>query len=77
MTAPPKEKNRFFLFWFPIIVSVFYIEMLWLIVPEPMFPIIVTLLVSYFVSPFGKEVLVPTAILALLALHGDDRRYGT
>lgn len=66
-------KRRLFLFWFPILASVFYIVMLWLAVPEPMFPIIGGLLLSYFISPFGKEVLIPTAIIALLTLHGSDQ----
>ena len=66
-------KERLFLFCFPILVSAFYIVLLWAVVPESMFPVIGTLLLSYFISPFGKEVLIPTAVIALLALHGPNQ----
>ncbi|KYK29588.1 MAG: hypothetical protein AYK23_01615 [Candidatus Proteinoplasmatales archaeon SG8-5] len=65
--------QRLFLFWFPILVSAFYIVLLWAVVPDPMFPVIGTLLLSYFISPFGKEVLIPTAVIALLTLHGPNQ----
>jgi hypothetical protein len=41
-----------------------------------MFPIFGLLLLSYFISPFGKEVLVPTAIISLLVLHGHRHMVG-
>jgi uncharacterized membrane protein len=66
-------KERLFLFWFPVLVSAFYIVLLWSVVPNPMFLVIGTLLLSYFISPFGKEVLIPTAIIALLTLHGPNQ----
>lgn len=76
MAANGKEDktiSRHILFWIPIFVSAVFVFCLWMFIPEPMFPIIGTLLVSYFISPFGKEVLVPTAIIALLTLHGSGQ----
>jgi hypothetical protein len=58
------------LFFLPIIISFVVIMFMWLLIPEGIFPIIGILLLFYFISPFGKEVLVPTAILALLDYHG-------
>jgi uncharacterized membrane protein len=63
------------LFFLPIIISFVVIMFMWLLIPEDLFPIIGVLLLFYFISPFGKEVLVPTAILALLNYHGDTSMF--
>ncbi len=62
--------RRLGLIGIPIVVSALFILGLWLALSEVVFSIIGLLLLSYFISPFGKEVLVPTAIIGLLALHG-------
>ena len=70
-----EEKWRYFwyrlgLFFTPIIASIIFIILLWLGLEPDMFIIMGVLLLSYFISPFGREVLIPGAIISLLALHG-------
>jgi len=71
------EKDQWSYIWYrlgllfiPIIVSTFFIILIWLGLEPPMFQIIGLLLLSYFISPFGREVLIPAAVISLLALHG-------
>lgn len=70
-----EEKWRYFwhrigLFFVPIIVSIIFIILVWLGLEPDMFTIIGFLLLSYFISPFGREVLIPAAVISLLSLHG-------
>jgi len=62
--------RRLALISIPIMASILFIIALWLTLSDAVFSIIGLLLLSYFISPFGKEVLVPTAIIGLLAIHG-------
>lgn len=62
--------RRLGLITIPILVSTLFILALLLTLSDAVFSIIGLLLLSYFISPFGKEVLVPTAIIGLLAIHG-------
>ena len=62
--------KRLTLFFVPIIVSVITIIMAWLFLPGDLWPIWGLLLLSYFISPFGREVLIPLTVIALLELHG-------
>ncbi len=70
-----EEKWRYFwyrlgLIFIPIIVSIVFITLVWLGLSPAMFTIIGLLLLSYFISPFGREVLIPIAVISLLSLHG-------
>ena len=70
-----EEKWRYFwhrigLFFVPIIISTIFIILVWLGLSPAMFTIIGFLLLSYFISPFGREVLIPMAVISLLSLHG-------
>ena len=62
--------NRLGLFFIPIIVSAIFIILIWLGLEPDMFTIFGLLLLSYFISPFGREVLIPVAVISLLSLHG-------
>lgn len=64
---------RLGLFFIPIIVSTAIIVLMWLGLSPAMFAIIGLLLLSYFISPFGREVLIPMAIISLLGLHGTSQ----
>ena len=73
-----EEKWRYFwhrigLFFIPIIISTIFIILVWLGLEPDMFTIIGLLLLSYFISPFGREVLIPVAVISLLSLHGTDQ----
>ena len=52
----------------PILISAFYLFILFSILEEAVVPVIGLLILSYFISPFGKEVLIPTATIGLLDL---------
>ncbi len=70
-----EKKWRYFwyrlgLFFIPIIISAIFIILIWLGLSPAMFIIIGLLLLSYFISPFGREVLIPVAVISLLSLHG-------
>ncbi len=67
--------HRLVLFFIPIIVSTIFIALLWLGLDQHMFLIIGVLLLSYFISPFGREVLIPIAVISLLGLHGDSQMF--
>lgn len=43
---------------------------MWAVMPGDLFRIIGLLLLTYFISPFGREVLIPIATIALIELHG-------
>lgn len=58
------------LFFIPIIASLIFIIALWTGLEPEMFAIIGLLLLGYFISPFGREVLIPGAVISLLTLHG-------
>ena len=62
--------HRLGLIFIPIIVSILFITLVWLGLEPVMFTIIGLLLLSYFISPFGREVLIPVAVISLLGLHG-------
>ncbi|MDO9538279.1 MAG: hypothetical protein Q7J68_08170 [Thermoplasmata archaeon] len=62
--------KRLTLFFVPIIVSIIFIVMAYLFLPDELWPIWGLLLLSYFISPFGREVLIPLTVIALLELHG-------
>jgi len=64
---------RLGLFFIPIIVSAFFIILIWLGLEPAMFAIIGLLLLGYFISPFGREVLIPVAVISLLSLHGTSQ----
>ena len=64
---------RLGLIFIPIIVSTVFIILIWLGLEPAMFLIIGLLLLSYFISPFGREVLIPAAVISLLALHGTSQ----
>ena len=73
-----EKKWRYFwyrlgLIFIPIIVSTIFIILVWLGLEPDMFVIIGVLLLSYFISPFGREVLIPVAVASLLTLHGTDQ----
>lgn len=51
-------------FFIPIMISAAWISVLWLALPQDYFLIIGALILAYFISPFGREVLIPTAIIA-------------
>ena len=73
-----EKKWRYFwyrlgLIFIPIIVSIIFIILIWLGLSPAMFTIIGLLLLSYFISPFGREVLIPIAVISLLSLHGTDQ----
>ncbi len=62
--------RRLTLFFVPIIASAAYILiMIWLL-PDDLMAIMGLFLLSYFISPFGREVLIPLTTIALLELHG-------
>ena len=65
--------NRVGLIFIPIIVSTVFIILVWLGLSPAMFTIIGLLLLSYFISPFGREVLIPIAVMSLLSLHSTDQ----
>jgi len=69
-------RRRLMLIFVPILVSAAFILALWFSLSDAIFPIFGLLLLSYFISPFGKEVLVPTAIISLLVLHGQRHMVG-
>jgi len=50
-----------------------FIIILWSVLPQGIFYIIGLLLLGYFISPFGREVLIPAAAMSLLELHGMDQ----
>ncbi len=69
----PRGKSlgrRLTLFFLPIAVSIAYILMMYWLMPPELFKIIGIFLLSYFISPFGREVLIPLTTIALLDLHG-------
>lgn len=61
-------KRALFYFLMPIIISAIYLFVLFSTLKEAIVPVIGLLILSYFISPFGKEVLIPTAIIGLLDL---------
>ena len=61
--------RRLALFFLPILISAGYISLLWLILPDAIFLVIGALILSYFISPFGREVLIPTAIIGIMDVH--------
>ncbi len=63
-------RHRLGLFFIPIIASTIVIILIWLALDQVMFGIIGFLLLSYFISPFGREVLIPLTVLSLLSIHG-------
>lgn len=65
--------RRLILFFTPIVVSAVYIILMYLLMPDDIFKIIGLLLLSYFISPFGREVLIPLTVIALLDLHGSGQ----
>ncbi|MDD4307831.1 MAG: small multi-drug export protein [Thermoplasmata archaeon] len=58
------------LFFTPVIASAIYILLMVWLMPNDLLKIIGFLLLSYFISPFGREVLIPLTVIALLELHG-------
>lgn len=75
-----EKKWRYFwyrigLFFIPIIVSTVFIVMIWLALEPDMFLIIGVLLLGYFISPFGREVLIPVTVISLLGLHGMSQMF--
>jgi hypothetical protein len=58
------------LFFLPIIVSAIFLLVFWGVLPEELRPIIGLLLISYFISPLGREILIPITVIAMLGLHG-------
>ncbi|MCK5024692.1 MAG: small multi-drug export protein [Thermoplasmata archaeon] len=64
---------RIGLFFIPIIISAIFIILVWLGLEQSMFVIIGLLLLSYFISPFGREVLIPVAIISFMGLHGTSQ----
>ena len=75
-----EQKWRYFwyrlgLIFIPIIVSIVFITLVWLGLSPAMFIIIGLLLLSYFISPFGREVLIPMAVISLLSLHGTSQMF--
>jgi len=62
--------HRLGLFFIPIIASAIVILFLWLLLEPTMFHIIGLLLLGYFISPFGREVLIPAAVISVLGIHG-------
>jgi len=68
-----RKKNlgrRLTLFFAPIAVSAAYIILMYWLMPPDLFRIIGLLLLSYFISPFGREILIPLTAIALIELHG-------
>ncbi|MBA3045961.1 MAG: small multi-drug export protein [Candidatus Thermoplasmatota archaeon] len=57
-------------FFAPIIASVIFLLVFSAILPNELNTIFGLLLISYFISPFGREVLIPITVIALLELHG-------
>ena len=55
-------------FILPILISALYLIILFGLLDESLWPVIGILILSYFISPFGKEVLIPGAMIGLLAL---------
>ncbi len=55
-------------FMLPILISALYLIMLFGLLDPNLWPVIGALILSYFISPFGKEVLIPIAMLGLLEL---------
>ncbi len=70
MTRKAGFARRLTLFFAPIVVSVLYILMMYWLMPRDLFRIIGLLLLTYFISPFGREVLIPLTVISLLDLHG-------
>ncbi|MCK5397365.1 MAG: small multi-drug export protein [Thermoplasmata archaeon] len=67
--------KRLGLFFIPVIVSTIFIILMWLGLEPDMFAIIGLLLLSYFISPFGREVLIPAAVISLLGFHGINHMF--
>ena len=57
-----------FYFVLPILISALYLIILFGLLDDSLWPVIGLLILSYFISPFGKEVLIPAAMIGLLAL---------
>ncbi len=57
-----------FYFILPILISALYLIILFGLLDESLWLVIGILILSYFISPFGKEVLIPVAMIGLLAL---------
>ncbi len=55
-------------FFLPILISAIYLFVLFSLVRNSIWMIVGVLILSYFISPLGKEVLIPGAMLALLDL---------
>ncbi len=62
--------KRLGLFFLPIIASVIFLLVFGALLPDEMNAIFALLLLGYFMSPLGREVLIPITIIALLELHG-------
>jgi len=65
--------RRITLFFTPIVASAIYILLMIWFLPDDILKIIGFLLLSYFISPFGREVLIPLTVIALLDLHGSGQ----
>lgn len=65
-----KDEFRIVLFFLPIFISVVYLLGIFLFLDNETFPIIGLLILSYFISPFGKEILIPVAMAGLFLIHG-------
>ncbi len=57
-----------FYFILPIMISALYLVILFGLLDESLWSVVGLLILSYFISPFGKEVLIPGAMIGLLAL---------
>lgn len=62
--------RRLGLFFLPIVVSAIFLLVFGAILPDEMNAIFAFLLIGYFMSPLGREVLIPITVIALLELHG-------
>ncbi|MFO7618645.1 MAG: hypothetical protein R6W91_03195 [Thermoplasmata archaeon] len=62
--------RRLGLFFLPIITSAIFLLAFGALLPDEMNAIFAFLLIGYFMSPLGREVLIPITVIALLELHG-------
>ena len=67
--------RRVGLFSLPIIASVIFLLVFGAILPDEMNTIFALLLIGYFISPLGREVLIPITVIALLELHGPTHMF--
>ncbi len=62
--------KRLGLFFLPIVASIIFLFIFGGLLPDEMNAIFAFLLIGYFMSPLGREVLIPITVISLIQLHG-------